>query len=164
MEYVKVPNVQESLNLKSVQLVDNDKQEDRNKPGTAQVGFISKAQKYSRTNHWKNLEIFFSKKLFGKKKSHMAEKPKKIPFRLIKRFLQIENFKKFKGVPFDRIEKFSEKKCRIVPKKSAKRGPFGLPSTFGSIKNLWFSARLEPTLSCFSDPRKSGLTSKKLNK
>ena len=27
-----------------------------NKPGTAQVGFISKAQKYSRNNNWKNLE------------------------------------------------------------------------------------------------------------
>ena len=40
------------------------------------------------------------------------------PFRLIKRFLQT---KKFKGVPFDRIQKFSEK-CRIVPKKT-----FGLP-------------------------------------
>ena len=44
--------------------------------------------------------------------------------------------------------------------KTAKGGPFGLPSTFGSIKNLWFSARLEPTLSCFSDLRKSGLTSR----
>ena len=109
MEYVKVPNVQESLSLKSVQLVDNDKQEDRNKPGTAQVGFISKAQKYSRTNHWKNLEKN-SKKVLGKKcRIFWVEKLKKIPFRLIKRFLQIENFKKFKGVPFDRIEKFSEK-------------------------------------------------------
>ena len=49
-------------------------------------------------------------------------------------------------VPFDRIRKFSE--SRIVPKKP-KGGPFGLTCIFGSIKNLWFSARLEPTLSGF---------------
>ena len=65
---------------------------------------------------------FFSKKVFGKKMSHIAEKPRKRPFRLIKRFLQTENFKKnFKGVPFDRIQKFSEK-CRIVPKTKPQRG------------------------------------------
>ena len=106
----------------------------RNKPGTAQVGFISKAQKYSRNNNWKNFEIFFQKKYLVKK-SHILPKNPKRPFRLIKRFLQTENFKKFKGVPFDRIQKFSEK-CRKVPKKTAKGGSFGLPSTFGSIKNL----------------------------
>ena len=44
------------------------------------------------------------------------------------------------GVPFDKIRKFS-KKSRIVPKKTE--------STFGSIKKLWFSARIEPTLSGF---------------
>ena len=54
--------------------------------------------------------------------SHIAETPKKRPFRLIKRFLQTENFKTFKGLPFDRIQKFSEK-CRIVPKKNRKGGP-----------------------------------------
>ena len=64
-----------------------------NKPGTAQVVFISKAQKYSRINNWKNLEkFFFKKKGIWKKMSHSAEK-------------------------------------------NAKGGPFGLPSTFGSIKN-----------------------------
>ena len=40
--------------------------------------------------------IFFSKK-YLEKKSHIAEKPKKRPFRFIKRFLQTENFEKFKG-------------------------------------------------------------------
>ena len=35
------------------------------------------------------------------------------------------------------------KKSRIVPKKNPKRGT----CTFGSIKKLWFSARIEPTLS-----------------
>ena len=36
-----------------------------NKPGTAQVGFISRAQKYSR-NNWKNLEkfLFFKKSIW----------------------------------------------------------------------------------------------------
>ena len=51
------------------------------------------------------------------------------------------------GVPFDKIRKFS-KKSRIVPKKNP-NGPFGLTCTFGSIKNLWFSARIEHTLSGF---------------
>ena len=106
---------------------------------------------------WK--KFFFQKKVFGKKNSHISEKPKKRPFRLIKRFLQTESFKKFKVVPFDRIQKFSEK-CRIVPKKTAKGGPFGFRPTFRSMRNLSFSARLEPTLSCVSDPRKSRLTSR----
>ena len=37
-----------------------------NKTGSSRVGAISKAQKYSRNNYWKNLEknIFFSKKIF----------------------------------------------------------------------------------------------------
>ena len=91
----------------------------QNKPGTAQVGFISKAQKSSRNNNWKNLGKihFFSKKYLVKKKSQIAEKPKKRPFRLIKRFFTNRKLhKKFKGVPFDRIQKYSEKH-RIVPKK-----------------------------------------------
>ena len=50
--------------------------------------------------------IFFSKKVFFK--SHNAEKLKKSPFRLIQRFLQTENFKKCKGVPFDKFRKFSK--------------------------------------------------------
>ena len=57
------------------------------------------------------------------KKSHIAEKLKKRPFRLFKRFLLTENFK---GVPFDRNQKFSEK-CRIVRKKTAKGDPLVSP-------------------------------------
>ena len=56
---------------------------------------------------------FFRKKYFIK--SHNAEKLKKRPFRLIKRFYKPKTSKKCKGVPFDRIRKFS-KKSRIVPK------------------------------------------------
>ena len=65
------------------------------------------------------LNFFFEKVFF---KSHNAEKLKKRPFRLIQRFLQTENFKKCKGVPFDKIRKFS-KKSRIVPKKTQRGDP-----------------------------------------
>ena len=135
--------------------------EKENKTGSSQVGAISKAQKYSKNNYWKHLENYFQKKFskffFEKKyffrKSHNAEKLKKRPFRLIKRFYKPKTSKKCKGLPFDRIRKFS-KKSRIVPKKTKKikrKKTFGLASTFGSIKNLWFSARIEPTISGFSE-------------
>ena len=38
-------------------------------------------------------------------------------------------------------------KSRIVPKKNPKGTPFGLSCNFWKHKNLWFSARIEPTLS-----------------
>ena len=43
-----------------------------------------------------------------------------------------------------------EKKSHSAEKKP-KGGPFDLASTFGSIKNSWFSARIEPKISCFSE-------------
>ena len=58
----------------------------------------------------------FSKKYLVKR-SHDAEKPKKRPFRLIKRLLQTDNFEKNQRVPFDRIQK-NWGKSRIVPKKT----------------------------------------------
>ena len=88
-------------------------------------------------------EIFFRKKVFFK--SQNAEKLKKRPFRLIQRFLQTENFKKkCKGVPFDKFQKFS-KKSHIVPKKTQRGGPLVSPVLLEALKNLWFSARIEPT-------------------
>ena len=49
------------------------------------------------------------------------------------------------GVPFDDIRKKSQS-----AEKNPKGGPFGLTCcTFGSIKILWFSARIEPPLSGF---------------
>ena len=54
------------------------------------------------------------------RKSHNAEKLEKRPFRLIKRFYKPKTSKKCKGLPFDRIRKFS-KKSRIVPKKKRKK-------------------------------------------
>ena len=49
-------------------------------------------------------------------------------------------------IPLIEIENF-RKKSHSAEK--TKGGPFGLASTFGSIKNLWFSARIEATISCF---------------
>ena len=80
------------------------------------------------------------------KKSHNAENPKKRSFRLLQRFLQTENFKKMQGVPFDKIPKFS-KKFRIAPKKTQRGDPLVSPVLLEALKNLWFSARIEPTLS-----------------
>ena len=57
--------------------------------------------------------------------------------------------KNARGNPLIESEKF-RKKSRIVPKKNPKGGPSGLTCcTFGSIKILWFSARIEPPLSGF---------------
>ena len=59
-------------------------------------------------------------------------------------FYKPKTSKKCKGFPLITFEK-----SRIVPKKNPKGGPFGLACTFGSIKILWFSARIEPPLSGF---------------
>ena len=97
----------------------------QNKTGSSQVGAISKAQKYSKNNYWKNsekiflkkvLKFFFSKKVFFRK-SHNAEKLKKRPFRLNKRFYKPKTSKKnARGYPLIESENF-RKKSRIVPKK-----------------------------------------------
>ena len=76
-----------------------------NKTGTSQVGAISKAQKYSRNNYWKHLEKINFFKSIAYKKSHNAEKLKKRPFRLIKRFYKPKTSKKYKWEPFKRIRK-----------------------------------------------------------
>ena len=64
----------------------------------------------------------------------MLKNPRRDPLGSLNVFYKWTTSKKFKGVPFDRIQKFSEK-SRILPKKP-KEGPFGLPSTFGNIKNF----------------------------
>ena len=107
--------------------------------------------------HWKHQKklICLSEKLitfekvFGKKKSsYNAEKHKNRPFTLIKRFLHTDNFTKIQGVPFDRIQNFSEKN-HIVPKKIRRGDPSVYYLLLEILKNSRFSARLEPTLSCF---------------
>ena len=57
-------------------------------------------------------------------------------------FYKPKTSKKCKGKPFDKIRKFS-KKSRIVPKKN----PLVSPVLLEALKILWFSARIEPTLS-----------------
>ena len=83
-------------------------------------------------NIWKN--YFFQKKieLFSEKvffrKSHNAEKLKKRPFRLIKRFYKPKTSKNAKGYPLIESENF-RKKSRIVPKKKRKKNQ--------TKENLW---------------------------
>ena len=103
-------------------------------------------------NIWKNyfsqkkfLKFFFSKKSIFLESRTMPKNSKRGHSGSFNVFTN----QKRKGLPFDRIRKFSKKR-RIVPKKKPKGGPFGLTCcTFGSIKILWFSARIEPPLSGF---------------
>ena len=62
-------------------------------------------------------------------------------------FYKPKTSKKCKGIryPLIKFENFQKKSHSA--EKNTKGGPFGLTCTFGSIKNLWFSARIEPTLS-----------------
>ena len=80
-------------------------------------------------------KIFFQKKVFGKKSRILPKNPKRDPLGLFDFFLQTENFKKFKRVPFDRIQKFSEK-CRIVPRKNRKGGTLWSPLYFWKHKKF----------------------------
>ena len=100
----------------------------RERPKSASYLRLKNIQETTIRNTWKKNN--FQKKYLVKM-SHIPEKHKKRPFRLIKQILQTENFQKFKGVLFDRIQKFSGK-C-IVPKKNRK-GHFGLNYTFGGMK------------------------------
>ena len=61
-------------------------------------------------------------------------------------FYKPKTSKKCKEVPFDKIRKFS-KKSRILPKKNPKGDPLVSHVLLEALKNLWFSARIEPTLS-----------------
>ena len=94
---------------------------------------------------WKKIYFFFEKiifEFFSKKyflSRTMPKNSKRGHSGSFNVFYKPKTSKKCKGVPFDKIQKFS-KKSRIVPKKNPKGGPFGLTCTFGSIK-------VEPTLS-----------------
>ena len=91
----------------------------QNKTGSSQVGAISKAQKYSKNNYWKlleklcfskkNFENFFFEKKYFFRKSHNAEKLKKRPFRLIKRFYKPKTSKNARGYPLIESENFRKK-------------------------------------------------------
>ena len=138
--------------------------EKENKTGSSQVGAISKAQKYSKNIYWKHLEkFFFSKKIskiffFEKsillKSRTMPKNSKRGHSGSLNVFTNRKLQKNARGYPLIESESF-RKKSRIVPKKNEKKikrkKTFGLASTFGSIKNLWFSARIEPKISGFSE-------------
>ena len=54
--------------------------------------------------------------------------------------------KNARGYPLIDSESF-RKKSRIVPKKTQRGGPLVSPVLLEALKNLWFSARIEPTQS-----------------
>ena len=58
--------------------------------------------------------------------------------------------KKCKRVPFDRIRKFSKKKSHSA-EKTHRGGGLWSRLYFWKHKKMWFSARIEPAISCFSE-------------
>ena len=61
-------------------------------------------------------------------------------------FYKPKTSKKCKGVPFDKIRKFSKKKSHSA-EKTQRGNPLVSPVLLEALKKLWFSARIEPTLS-----------------
>ena len=121
----------------------------RDRLKSAQYLRLKNIQRTTIGNIWK---IFFFENFF--RKSHNAEKLKKRPFRLIKRFYKPKTSKKMQGgYPLIESENFRKKSLSAEKKtkKIKRKKTFGLASTFGSIKNLWFSARIEPTICGFSE-------------
>ena len=117
-----------------------------NKTGTSQVGTISRAQKYSRNNYWNHLEkLFSSKKVYGKKCRTMPKNPKRGHLEPLNVFYKLKTSKNARGYPLIKFENFQKKSHSV--EKNPNGAPFGLSCTFGSIKKIWFSARIEPTLS-----------------
>ena len=60
-------------------------------------------------------------------------------------FYKSKTSKKCKGVPSVKFENFRKKSHSA--EKNPKGGPFISPVLLEALKNLWFSARIEPTLS-----------------
>ena len=76
----------------------------RERPKSASYLRLKNIQGTTIGNIWKN--VFFQKKVFGKKSRILPKNPKRDPLGSIKVFLQTEKFKKIKGVPFDEIQIF----------------------------------------------------------
>ena len=89
----------------------------------------------------------FSKKNYLVKNRIMPKNPKRDPLGSLNVFYKRKTSNNSRGT-LDKIQKFSEK-SRIVPKKT-KGDPLVSPLLLEALQNFWFSARLEPTLSCFS--------------
>ena len=95
------------------------------------------------------MKIFFSKKNIFLGSRTMPKNSKRGHSGSLNVFKNQKLEKNERGYPLIESEIF-RKKSRIVPKKNPKGGPFGLTCcTFGSIKILWFSARIEPPHSGF---------------
>ena len=78
----------------------------------------------------------------------MPKNPKRGHLGPLNVFYKPKTSKKCKGYPLMIFENFRKKSQSA--EKNPKGGPFGLTyCTFGSIKILWFSARIEPPLSGF---------------
>ena len=60
-------------------------------------------------------------------------------------FYKPKTSKNARGYPLIKLENF--RKNRIVPKKTQRGDPLVSPVLLEALKNLWFSARIEPTLS-----------------
>ena len=117
----------------------------KNIQGTT-IGKIWKKNYFSK----KNFDFFFEKKYFlGRTMPKNSKRGHSGSFNV---FYKPKTSKKMQLIESENFRK----KSRIVPKKKRKKSnetkqSFGLASTFGNIKNLWFSARIEPTISCFSE-------------
>ena len=131
-----------------------------NKMGSSHVGAISKAQKYSKNNYWKLLEKNFSKrmlsffyeKIFFLESRTMSKNSKRGHSGSLNVFPNRKLQKNARGYPLIESENFQKKShCAEKKRKIKRKKTFGLASTFGSIKHLWFSARIEPTISGSSE-------------
>ena len=129
----------------------------RERPKSAPYLRLKNIQGTTIGNIWKNyffqkkFEIFFSKKSIFLESRTMPKNSK----RGHSGSLNVFTNRKLQKNAIDRFRKFSKKKSHSAEKNEKKsnetKQSFGLASTFGSIKNLWFSARIEPTIPCFSE-------------
>ena len=127
-----------------------EKETRRERPKSAPYLRLKNIQGTTIGNIWKKFffkkiifEIFFEKKYFlSRTMPKISKRGHSGSFNV---FYKPKTSKKCKGVPFDKIRKFS-KKSRIVPKKTQRGDPLVSPVLLEALKSLWFSARIEPTL------------------
>ena len=81
------------------------------------------------------------------KKSHIAKNPKNHPLGSLNVFYKPKTSKNAREYPVIKFENFrkTNAKCR----KKTKGDPLVSPVLLEALKKLWFSARIEPTLSGF---------------
>ena len=104
-----------------------------NKTGSCQVGAISKAQKYSKNNYWKNseknffeknFEFFFSKKYFFLESRTMPKNSKRGHSGSLNVFTNRKLQKNARGYPLIESENFQKKShCAKKNEKSNERKP-----------------------------------------